>query len=109
MATYLPQSLDELRLISGFGDIKLARYGREFLLPVKSYSEKNKLSSKIKLKASKRERKARTENSTNAVRSSSTAFDSFTLYKSGKTVAEIAAERSLAVSTIESHLSYYIY
>ncbi|MDB4901199.1 MAG: ATP-dependent helicase RecQ [Mucilaginibacter sp.] len=109
IATYLPQTLDELRLISGFGDIKLARYGREFLLPVKSYCEKNKLSSKIKLKASKRERKARTENSTNGVRSSSTAFDSFTLYKSGKTIAEIANERNLAASTIEGHLSFYIY
>lgn len=109
IATYLPQSLDELRLISGFGDIKLARYGREFLLPVKSYCERNKLSSKIKLKSSKRERKVRTENSTNGVRSSSTAFDSFTLYKSGKTIAEIAAERNLAASTIEGHLSYYIY
>ena len=36
MATYLPQSLDELRLISGFGDVKLARYGREFLAACKS-------------------------------------------------------------------------
>jgi ATP-dependent DNA helicase RecQ len=109
IATYLPQNLDELRLISGFGDIKLARYGREFLLPVKTYCQKNKLTSKINLKASKRERKVRSEGSTNAVKSSNTAFDSFTLFKSGKTVAEIATERSLAVSTIEGHLSYYIY
>jgi ATP-dependent DNA helicase RecQ len=109
IATYLPQSLDELRLISGFGDIKLARYGREFLLPVKNYCERNKLASKIKSKTSKRERKVRTENSTNGVRSSNTAFDSFTLYKSGKTIAEIATERNLAASTIEGHLSYYIY
>src|SRR5581483_9539664 len=39
LATYLPQTLDEVRLISGFGDIKLARYGREFLLLIKGYSE----------------------------------------------------------------------
>src|SRR5438876_12417307 len=32
---------------------------------------------------------------------------SFDLYKSGKTVAEIAAERHLAVSTIEGHLAYF--
>jgi ATP-dependent DNA helicase RecQ len=109
IATYLPQNLDELRLISGLGDIKLARYGREFLLPVKSYCEKNKLTSKIKQKASKRERKVRSENTANAVKSSNTAFDSFTLYKSGKPIEEIATERGLAVSTIEGHLSYYIY
>ncbi|HEY4324491.1 MAG TPA: DNA helicase RecQ [Mucilaginibacter sp.] len=109
IATYLPQSLDELRLISGFGDVKLARYGREFLLPVKSYCERNKLASKIKLKVPKRERKTRAEKSTNATRSSSTAFDSFTMFKSGKTVSEIATERNLATTTIEGHLSYYIY
>jgi ATP-dependent DNA helicase RecQ len=38
IATYFPQSLDELRMISGFGDVKLARYGREFLIPVKNYA-----------------------------------------------------------------------
>ncbi|MDP9078662.1 MAG: DNA helicase RecQ [Bacteroidota bacterium] len=107
MATYLPQSLDELRLISGFGDIKLARYGREFLLPVKSYSEKNGLSSKMKHKVPKRERKAKTTGSGN--RSSDTARESFTLYRAGNTVTEIATQRSLSPTTIEGHLSFYIY
>jgi ATP-dependent DNA helicase RecQ len=109
MATYLPQTLDELRLISGFGDVKLARYGREFLIPVKNYTTKHGLSSRIKQKSSKRERKAKTGKTNNAHRSSNTAFDSFTLFKSGKTVAEIAAERNLATTTIEGHLSYYVF
>lgn len=109
IATYLPQTLDELRLISGFGDVKLARYGREFLLPVKSYCTKNGLASKIKQKVAKRERKVKTARTGNGNRSSDTAFESFTLFKSGKTVNEIAAERGLAVATIEGHLSYYIY
>ncbi len=109
MATYLPETLDELRLISGFGDVKLARYGREFLLPVKSYCTKNGLSSKIKQKVAKRERKIKTARTSNGNRSSDTAFESFTLFKSGKTVTEIAAERGLAMATIEGHLSYYIY
>jgi len=109
IATYLPHTLDEMRLISGFGEIKLARYGREFLSPVKSYCIKHGLSSKMGLKSFKRERKTRAEGSNNANRSSNTAFDSFTLYKSGKTIAEIAAERGLAATTIEGHLSYYIY
>lgn len=33
---------------------------------------------------------------------------SYDVYKSGKTIAEIATERNLAVSTIEGHLSHYI-
>ncbi len=109
MATYLPQTLDELRLISGFGDVKLARYGREFLLPVKYYCTKNNLVSKIKQKVTKRERKVKTARAGNGNRSSDTAFESFTLFKSGKAVTEIAKERNLAVATIEGHLSYYIY
>ena len=111
MATYLPQSLDELRLISGFGDIKLARYGREFLLLVKDYSVKKGLTSKIKQKVAKRERKPKPKapGASGGSKSSDTAFASFTLYKSGKTIEEIAAERGLAATTIEGHLSFYIY
>jgi ATP-dependent DNA helicase RecQ len=109
MATYLPQSLDELRLISGFGDVKLARYGREFLQPVKEYSAKNSLSSKINKKTPKRERKVKTERSSTPVKSSDTALDSFTLYKAGNTIEQIAKARGLTTSTIESHLAYYIY
>lgn len=109
IATYLPNNLDELRMISGFGDIKLARYGREFLLPVTSYCEKNNLASKISLKIPKRERKARNEGATRSGKPSDTALESFTSYKSGKTIAEIAEERGLAASTIEGHLSQYIY
>ncbi|MDF2432718.1 MAG: ATP-dependent helicase RecQ [Mucilaginibacter sp.] len=109
IATYLPQSLDEMRLISGFGDIKLARYGREFLLPVKSYSAKNGLSSKIKQKVAKRERSTKTTGTTKSNRPSDTALETFNLYKAKKTVVEIAALRGLTTATIEGHLSLYIY
>jgi ATP-dependent DNA helicase RecQ len=109
MATYLPQSLDEMRLISGFGDVKLARYGREFLLPVKDYCQRKGLSSKIKQKAPKRERKATTERNGNANKPNDTAFNTYALYKAGKTITEIAVERGLTSSTIEGHLSFYIY
>ncbi len=107
MATYLPQTLDELRMISGFGDVKLARYGREFLIPVKNYSVKHGLASRIKQKSPKRERKQHAERKT-TLRSNNTKAESFTLYRSGKNVAEIAAERGLAATTIEGHLSYFI-
>ncbi|WP_448702873.1 DNA helicase RecQ [Mucilaginibacter sp. AW1-3] len=105
IATYLPQNLDELRLISGFGDIKLARYGREFLEPVKSYSAQRGLSSKIAAKKPKRERK---QNSNRTAKQSTTQQESFSLYQSGKTIAEIAAIRNLAATTIEGHLCSFI-
>ncbi|PJJ79365.1 DNA helicase RecQ [Mucilaginibacter auburnensis] len=104
IATYLPQSLDELRLISGFGDIKLARYGREFLAPVKSHCAAKGLSTKMALRKPKRERKAGSV----ATKKNGTQNESFELYKAGKTIAEIAAERGLSTTTIEGHLAYFI-
>jgi len=108
MATYLPQTLDELRLISGFGDVKLARYGREFLIPVKNYCIKHDLTSRIKQKTAKRERKPGRERTNDKLRSSDTKIETFTLYRSGKTISEIATERGLATTTIEGHLSYFV-
>ena len=109
MATYFPQTLDELRLISGFGDIKLARYGREFLIPVKNYCSKHDLTSRIGQKRANKVQKTRTIRPNNSNRASNTAEESFQLYRSGKTVAEIAVQRSLATTTVEGHLSFYIY
>ncbi|HVS92713.1 MAG TPA: DNA helicase RecQ [Mucilaginibacter sp.] len=108
MATYLPQTLDELRLISGFGDIKLARYGREFLIPVKNYCITNDLTSRIKQKPRKSERKPNTGNTNTRLRSTDTRNESFALYRSGKSIQEIAAARGMVATTIESHLSYFI-
>jgi ATP-dependent DNA helicase RecQ len=108
MATYLPQTLDELRLISGFGDVKLARYGREFLIPIKNYCVKYSLSSRIKQKSLKRERKPRRERTDTSPRGNDTKVETFSLYRSGKSVAEIASQRGLAATTIESHLSHFV-
>jgi ATP-dependent DNA helicase RecQ len=105
MATYLPQDLGELRLISGFGDIKLARYGREFLVPLKNYCVKNGLSSRIRQKTAKPKL---TSGRTGSRRGADTKEETFNLYRSGKSIPEIAAERSLAVTTIEGHLSYFV-
>ena len=109
MATYLPQSLDELRLISGFGDVKLARYGRELLQPVKDYCKAKGLESKIAYKSPKRERKTKTERPARTPRSGTdTRTETFNLYRQGKNAMEIAAARSLSQVTIESHLSYFV-
>jgi ATP-dependent DNA helicase RecQ len=109
MATYLPNNIDELRLIAGFGDIKLARYGREFLHPVKAYCEQKGLASKIARKSPVNARKTRQERREKSGKANDTAFDSFTRFQAGKSIAQIAAERALSTTTIEGHLSSYIY
>lgn len=104
VATYLPQKMDELRLISGFGDVKLAKYGREFLAVINTYSAEKGLSSRITQKATKRERKSKPKTS----KISDTFKVTFDLYKGGKPVPEIAQERGLSPITIEGHLSRFI-
>jgi ATP-dependent DNA helicase RecQ len=105
IATYLPQKMDELRLISGFGDVKLAKYGREFLAVINSYSKEKGLTSRITQKSAKRERKAAKPKKGKL---SDTFQATYLLYKEGKNVTEIAHERGLSPTTIEGHLSRFI-
>lgn len=102
LATYLPQNMEEIRRISGFGEFKLAKYGSFFLDAVVVYCQARELASKISEKVRKRERKSKEEkeNDTKAV--------TLDLFRRGKTLAEIATLRELAISTIESHLAFYV-
>lgn len=105
MTMYLPQTLEELRKISGFGDAKVKQYGQQFLDVIIAYSQANNLSSLIHEKNPKRERK---ESTGVPKKKGNTHAESFKLYKEGKTIAEIAKERSLAVTTIEGHLEKFV-
>ncbi len=102
MATYLPQSTLDLRKISGFGEVKLARYGQEFLQATKQYCAEHDLTTRIEQKIPKRERSNRKE------RSSDTKVQSLQLFKAGKSIPEIMEIRNLGISTIESHLAYFV-
>ncbi len=105
MAQYLPQTLTELRKISGFGDAKIEQYGQEFLDVIIEYCKERGLSSLIQEKSPKRERK---QNSGDKKTKVDTKGESFKLYKEGKNVVEIAKERNLTVQTIEAHLSHFV-
>ncbi len=102
MATYLPQNKAELRQISGFGDVKLERYGAQFEAAVVDYCKQFNLTSRISQKSPKRERKVK------APRSNGTQSESLTLFKAGLSIAEIAATRNLSPMTIEAHLSNFV-
>ncbi len=102
LATYLPQTISELKQISGFGEIKLQRYGKPFLDMVQAYCRTNKLSSKIDQKKKKRERASKTGGPAD------TKLESLKLFREGKSPVEIAAIRTLGVSTIETHLAHFI-
>ncbi|HEY8690060.1 MAG TPA: helix-turn-helix domain-containing protein [Chitinophagaceae bacterium] len=102
MATFLPQSIDELAKISGFGKVKLDAYGSQFVNVIQQYCEQHKLSSLIHEKIPKRQRKEKDEVKTD------TKSETFKLYKEGRSVNEIATIRNFAIQTIEGHLAWYV-
>lgn len=102
LATYLPQSLEEMSRISGFGEFKLVKYGSAFLDAVVSYCQSRGLTSKISEKIHKRERKSKEE------KENDTKIITLDLFRRGKSPSEIANFRQLAISTIESHLAFYV-
>lgn len=104
LATFLPVSSIELRRISGFGEVKIARYGFLFLDVIQKYCEEYAIASRMdqKFTSSLRTHRIKKE------RNSDTKRESLRLFQSGKMPAEIAKIRELTTSTIESHLAYFV-
>jgi ATP-dependent DNA helicase RecQ len=105
LATYYPHNLSEVSQVSGFGEMKVEKYGKMFSEVVVQYCREKNLTSRIHLKKPKRQRKASTEK---IERVTDTRYRTLELYRSGKSVQEIASHRKLSVSTIENHLASYI-
>jgi ATP-dependent DNA helicase RecQ len=103
LATYLPLTTSDLSKISGFGDVKLARYGDLFLDPIITYCRKNRLATKINLKSATRIRKTEIK-----AKPTDTKHLSMQLFLDGKSINEIALERKLSPQTIEGHLAFYV-
>ncbi len=96
----LPVSVKELLQVHGIGKTKASQYGNEIIEMVSEYCKANNIekaeaSFVIPLEEEKPEK----------INTQKLSFD---LYKSGKSVKEIAAERGFAESTIEGHLAYYV-
>ncbi len=104
IATYLPLTKKDLMQIAGFGKAKVDKYGNEIIEMVEDYCSRNGLSTNMEAfvgnpaKAPKKPKEEKT----------STKSISFELYKSGKTIAQIAQERNFAFTTIEGHLAHFV-
>jgi PIF1-like helicase/Helix-turn-helix domain/HRDC domain/Helicase len=105
MVLYLPQSLAELKKISGFGEAKVSQYGQQFLDVILAYTEEHGLSSLMHEKTPKKEKKERVGDKKQKI---DTKAASYQLFKEGKSIAEIAKERSFTVQTVEGHLAYFV-
>ena len=92
----------ELLQISGFGAVKVEKYGQAFLSIIRSYCEERDLPSRLlEKKASKRKSKEKKQKG-------DSQRISLELHRAGKNIEEIAEERNLAVSTIGTHLAKYV-
>ncbi len=104
MATYLPLRTADLSNISGFGNLKLVKYGSLFLDPIIDYCRLNGLATKMDVKAPKRQRAVAVSN-----KPTETKKISLSLFKMGKDIDQIAFERELKRSTIEEHLGHFVF
>ena len=94
----LPTNFEELESIKGIGKIKVKMYGNEILTIIADYCERMEISRTPFQQLIK----------TNSKPKIDTKEISFSLFKTGKSIPEIAAERGFTTSTIESHLIHYI-
>ena len=111
MALYLPQTIAQLNLISGFGPVKSKQYGMEFLDIICEYCEVHDLESTIGIKTEKPKPSRKKSTPSVTVKKETkpdTKSISYQLFKSGKTITEIALERNITNSTVETHLSHFI-
>ena len=97
LVTYLPTDKTRLREIQGIGKARLRRYGKEIIKTIQKYRAEQQLP-----------QSPTTPPARPQPRTSETKRQSFELCRAGKSVDEIAAERHLARSTIEGHLSHFI-
>ncbi len=102
LATYLPHNKDEFGKISGFGEVKIDKYGKHFWDVVAGYCREHSLNSRIHLKTPKRQRRERPEKETD------TKLQSLEMFKLGHSPEKIAELRGLSSSTIEGHLAFYL-
>ena len=99
LVTFLPQSPEAMGNIKGMGKKKSEQFGSELLELIQAYCIENKIeSSSIPLPVERHAAKDKKD----------TRLLSFTMYKEGKTVEQIARERDMAVSTIDGHLAHFV-
>ena len=97
MSQYFPVDENSMLRITGVGEVKFKRYGEQFINLIQEYVENNDLeeeANKTKI-IKKSPSKTATKNS---------HLLTYKLFKSGKSIEEIADERDLTNITIENHI-----
>jgi ATP-dependent exoDNAse (exonuclease V) alpha subunit len=104
----LPVTMKELKDIKGFGKKKVQKYGDDLIRIIRNYLQENHLN-KIDVELPDEETELQEEEPVSKQKpKGQTQRLSFDMFMEGKTIEEIAKERSFTVSTIESHLARFV-
>ncbi|MDW5290503.1 helix-turn-helix domain-containing protein [Formosa sp. PL04] len=100
MCEVLPLTKDELLEVNGMGKTRVEKYGSAILNVIRDYCDENDIQTEsdetIRIEVKSKKDKIDTKKA------------SLELFKSGKTIGNIAAERDLNENTIFGHLASYI-
>jgi ribonuclease D len=100
MCETLPVNKIELKQIHGMGKTRVEKYGDDILEVIKAYSEEHDLEDLSNNESSEESKPTRKKRDTKKA--------SLVLFKSGKSIDEIAHERELTKDTIFGHLASFI-
>jgi ribonuclease D len=106
IAVHLPDNLAALMKVKGIGKRLAERYGEELVALVSAYRRKHGIV-EVVLPETAAETSSPPKKA-NAPPKADTKQISLDLFRKGANIAQIAAERGLVVSTIESHLAYFV-
>ncbi len=106
LVRFLPKNNEELLRISGFGEVKLARYGAAFLALLNEYCSRHGLSSRI----DELKHPHKPEASLQILKNERSGLKptherTLSLLHEGYSISELSQMRSLSISTIQEHLA----
>ena len=105
IATYLPKTKNDLMSLAGFGKAKAHKYGDDILEIVEDYCSRMGLETNMFEKRAAPEKKRKEKSH---IEATPTNIISYNFFREGRSIAEIAKERSMTIGTIEGHLSPFI-
>jgi ATP-dependent DNA helicase RecQ len=104
MCRRFPSTLSDMRKISGVGEVKLQRYGEDFIREIKLYLDENPGISILEGESGDPGRAVLTQKK----KKGETVEETYEFFKGGMSLEDIAKLRSLTPSTIASHMESLI-
>lgn len=107
IAEQLPSTLKQLKRIRGIGKQKIKAFGQDILDLVEQYCIENSINRQL-LSGTDISIDKKISEKPQKEKQPGTRVITFDMFKQGKSILEIAAERKLAIGTIEGHLAEYV-